>query len=149
VCAPANLNAVTDVDEIGAPGLLLTSDDPSGVPQPDVPQVLVAMRFTSRRLFNPAVPLDQLCAKGSGVSDPASGAAISPSIAGMAATGCDSVGETHSTYGPLELLQLTIPLSAADATVPRFLNLDVSWRTQSPGASELAHQILDSIKVAP
>jgi hypothetical protein len=149
VCAPASLRAVTDVDEIGAPGLLLTSDDATGVPQANVPQVLVAVRFTSRRLFNPDVPLDQLCAKGSGLSDLVSGAAVSLSIAGRTATGCDSVGETHSIYGPLELLQLTISLAAPDAAVPEFLNLDVSWRTQSQGASELAHQIVQSLRIAP
>lgn len=146
LCAPPELRGSTDVDNIGAPGLLVTADDAQGLPIPGVLRVLVAARVTPRKMFGDTTPLAEICKRG-GLPDLVSTAETSLTIAGQTARGCDTVGQAHDPDGPVELLQLSVPLPVSAGAPQLYLNMDVSWRVQMSGAKELAQQIMQSIRI--
>lgn len=139
LCSSPELTATADVDENGAPGLLVSADDLSGVPKPGVPRVLVAARLSSLPSFNPNLPLASVCAIG----EPG-GVTAQLTIGGLDALGCHLTLERNAPDGPLGSLELVAQVSPS-----LFLNVTVNWRTQSAGARDLAVQIAATLRASP
>ena len=140
LCAPPDIVAVSDVDANGAPGITVGSDL-AGIKAPGVPRVAVAAAIT--RTANFATPLADTCRAAF-----PGGVEVDIQIGSLAATGCQALTEENSPDGPLGELHLSAQLPPASDGSARFLDIFVSWRTQSEGAEALARQIASSLRVA-
>ncbi|MHB8376903.1 MAG: hypothetical protein ACYDEB_08100 [Dehalococcoidia bacterium] len=143
LCSPADFTVKADVDENGAPGIVVSSADAHGVPRVGVPGLLVAARLSPNASLDPAnpnLPLARVCTSGGHPE----GVPAQLTVGGLDARGCQIIAEKNSPDGPLESLILV-----AQVAPSLYLNVDINWRTQSTGAYDLAFQIARTLRVSP
>ncbi len=141
VCGLDWLHASSDVNNVGAPGMSLSTPDDA---PSSLPRVSLAARVTPRRKFGPSVTPSTLC-NYDAVAAQVSIEEVHLTIAGLSGLGCHAVGEAQSPDGPLELVEFSAALPVLGDGEQRYLNFDLTWRTDSPGARELAYQMIQSI----
>lgn len=141
VCAPSWLEGRTGVDNFGAS--LINLGTPPGSPSPDV---FLSLQITPNGTFQDPTQVAKLCAAGL-VPAQTSGEEVHVAVAGLSALGCHVIGEPQAPAGPLELTSLTAPLPATSPA--RYLNVLITWRTQSTGAKALVDQVLATVRLGP
>jgi hypothetical protein len=134
------MQVVTDVDQNGDEGLVVSTPAIAGVPQPGLPRLVVGARITEMPALNPNLPLSEVCLSGGHTE----GTVAELSVGGVLARGCHWVEEPNSADGPLESLLLVAVLPGGES-----LNLQVNWRTQSAGAHDLALEIAGTMRASP
>lgn len=137
LCAPEQVTGFSQVTGSGDLVLLLTSDEEFSVPA--VPRVTLAVALSDEG-FGEEAPIAELC-QSQNESE------VRMPIAGYTARGCSGTQDTQSEFGPAGSLQVTIALPPGDGSSFAFAHLSVHWRTQSPGAKELADQIIQSLSI--
>ncbi len=141
VCAPSWLDGRTGVDNFGAS--LINLGTPPGSPSPDV---FLSLQITPNGTFQDPTQVVKLCAAGL-VPAQTSGEEVHVAVAGLSAVGCHVIGEPQAAAGPLELMSLTAPIPATSPA--RYLNVLITWRTQSTGAKALVDQVLATVRLGP
>lgn len=141
VCAPGWLEARGGVDATGSP--LVNLETPRGSAEPEV---FVSVQTTLRATFPDPSQVAMFCSAGL-VQSQTSGEEIRVTVAGLSAVGCHVVGEPNAVNGPLEMISLTAPLQGISGT--SYLNVLLTWRTQSVGAKALAAAILATVALGP
>ena len=135
LCAPPDVSALSDVNANGEPGISISASGSASSLQ-----FAVGTRISK----TPAIlePLNETCAKAF-----EGGAVATLQVGSLTAAGCQAQTEVNSADGPLMELHLSASLPPAVDGSTRYLNVSVTWRTESAGADTLARAVVASIRV--
>jgi hypothetical protein len=129
---------MSEIDANNEEHFIATTRNTGGVPDAGLPSLIVAVQITAHPPINVPAPLAEACKSGGR----AEGSATSLVAGSLAMQGCHWIEEENSSTGPLESTLLTTQLDNG-----QFLNIEANWRTESPGAKEIALEIAKSLLV--
>jgi hypothetical protein len=139
MCGPDNIDATSDVDAGGQPGIILGTRSHNGVPEPGLLRFVVAPRTTAHPVFAIDDQLPEFCRDGW-----RDGIVVRRAFGGVTFDGCQWTLEPGATEGPLISTVLVARLPGS-----RYLNVTINWRSADGDARDLAETIASTIRVRP